>query len=151
MKKILLFFILFFLSFWISNSNNECDTEFWCPWDYDKAVEQAAIKDKGDLTSPGFQINVNDVSPWIKSEWTTTKDRVNWILGTIIQKMMIALWSLSILIMAFWTWYIILHNWQDEILSKWKSIFMSGVYAMILALSSYYLISIIRFLLYWNV
>ncbi len=146
MKKILLVFILFFVSFWISNS--ECDTEFWCSWDYDKAVEKAATNDKGDLTSPGFQIKVNDISPWIKSEWSNTTQRVNWLLGTVIQKMMIALWSLSVLIMALWTWYIILHNWQDEILSKWKSIFMSWVYAMILALSAYYLISLIRFLLY---
>jgi hypothetical protein len=62
--------------------------------------------------------------------------------------MMIALGSLSVLIMTIWGWYIIMHNWQDELLSKWKSIFMSWVYAMSVALSSYYIISIVRYLLY---
>lgn len=102
----------------------------------------------GDLTSSEFEINVSDISPWIESKWVTTSEKINWLLWTTIQTMMIALWILSVLIMTIWSWYMILHNWQDELLSKWKSIFMSWVYAMIIALTSYYLIAIIRFLLY---
>ncbi len=104
----------------------------------------------GDLTSADFIINVSDISPWIKWQWETTEQRVNWLLWTFIQTMMIALWVLSVLIMTIWTWYMILHNWQDELLSKWKSIFMSWVYAMIIALTSYYLVAMVRFLLYKN-
>jgi hypothetical protein len=73
---------------------------------------------------------------------------VNFALGTIIQKLMIGLGSLSVLIMTIWAWYIVLHNGQDELLNKWKSIFMSGIYAMAIALSSYYLITIVRYILY---
>lgn len=101
-----------------------------------------------DLTSPDFIINVNDISPWIVWKWNNTNERINWLLWTFIQKMMIALWSLSILIMTVWAWYIVFHNWQDELLSKWKSIFMAWVYAMIVALSSYLLVSIVRYILY---
>jgi len=101
-----------------------------------------------DLTSTKFMINVNDISPWVKSQWWNTTQRINWLLWTVIQKMMIALWTLSILIMTIWTWYIVFHNWQDELLSKWKSIFMAWIYAMIVALSSYLLISIVRYILY---
>lgn len=105
----------------------------WWPW---------------DLTSTNFQIDVNSISPWIKAEWSTTWERVNWVLWSIIQNMMIWLWILSVLIMTIWSGYIIFHNWQDELLSKGKSIFMSWVYAMIIALTSYYLISIVRYMLY---
>ncbi len=105
----------------------------WWPW---------------DLTSTSFQIDVNSISPWIKAEWSTTSEKVNWVLWSLIQNMMIWLWILSVLIMTIWSGYIIFHNWQDELLSKGKSIFMSWVYAMIIALTSYYLISIIRFMLY---
>lgn len=101
-----------------------------------------------DLTSTNFIINVNDISPWIVSKWNNTEERVNWLLWTLIQKMMIALWTLSILMMTVWGWYIVFHNWQDEILSKWKSIFMSWIYAMVVALSSYLLVSIVRYILY---
>ena len=101
-----------------------------------------------DLTSTDFIINVDSISPWINSKWSNTTERVNWILWTLIQNMMIWLWILSVLIMTIWSGYIIFHNWQDELLSKGKSIFMSWVYAMIIALTSYYLVSIVRYMLY---
>ena len=132
---------------WINddiNTNNEILT----------AAKEAYLKTdaaKWDITSIGYEIKVDSFSPGMKVNWKTTKENVNFALATIIQNMMIALWSLALLIMTAWAWYIILHNGQDELLSKWKSIFMSGVYALVVALSSYYLINIIRFILYqWN-
>ncbi|MDD3793187.1 MAG: hypothetical protein PHI37_00030 [Candidatus Gracilibacteria bacterium] len=101
-----------------------------------------------DLTSTNFIINVNDISPGIVSKGNNTEERVNWLLGTLIQKMMIALGTLSILMMTVGGGYIVFHNGQDEILSKGKSIFMSGIYAMVVALSSYLLVSIVRYILY---
>jgi len=44
--------------------------------------------------------------------------------------------------------YMILHHGQDELLSKGKAIFMSGVYALVVALGSYYLVAIFRFILF---
>lgn len=125
MKKILLFCIFLFWFFLLNST-------FW----------------NNDLTSSWFTISVSDISPWIDSEWSDTEERINWLLWTIIQTMMIALWVLSVFIMTIWAWYIILHNWQDELLSKWKSIFMAWVYSMIIALSSYLIIYIVRQILY---
>lgn len=119
--------------------------------DFQKARNAYCAESKWCLDKTSFVIDVSSISPWINIDnkaWDTTSQRVNWILWTIIQKMMIALWVLSVLIMTTWSWYIILHNWQDELLSKWKTIFMSWIYAMIVALSSYYLIAIVRYLLY---
>lgn len=149
MKKILLLVIILFsfFSFDISYAVTEQQEMLNDQWWND---EDSAYNDEWDLTSKTFMINVDSISPWINSptEAKTTTQRVNWLLGTIIQKMMIALWSLSIFIMTIWAGYMVLHNWQDELLSKWKSIFMAWIYSVLIALSSYYLISIIRFMLY---
>ena len=107
-----------------------CDETNWC-------IEKAS-----------FEISVNDISPWMGIITGNSNQTINKALWTIIQKLMIGLWSLSLLIMTVGAWYIILHNWQDELLSKWKSIFMSWVYAMMVSLSSYYLIMIVRYIIY---
>jgi hypothetical protein len=127
-----------------------------------KAAEEAKVAHDAACTSwdlawkcidkPNFTIKVDDISPWM-NVWTfgwDTKKTVNFAFATIIQKLMIGLGSLSLLIMTVWAWYIVLHNWQDELLNKWKSIFMSWVYAMVVALSSYYIIVIVRYILYGN-
>ena len=101
-----------------------------------------------DVRSPDFMIDVWQIYPWIKSDTTWSENIANWILWNIIQNMMIALWALSILVMTIWAWYMILHSWQEDMLSRWKTIFMSWIYAMVIALASYYLIAAIRFLLY---
>jgi hypothetical protein len=80
--------------------------------------------------------------------WDDTTERTNNLLWVVIQNMMIALGAISILIMTVWAWYMVLHNWQDELLSKWKTIFMAGIYSMLVALGSYYLVALIRFILY---
>lgn len=116
--------------------------EFW-----DKYI--ASDESKWDLSSIGFQISVNDtLGVWIKVEDKKTSEVLNRTLGTVIQKLMVALWVLSVLIMTVWAWYIILYHGQDELLSKGKSIFMAWITALVVALSSYYLVSILRFILY---
>lgn len=105
----------------------------------------------GDITSKWFQIKVGNLTPGMSKESAgveTTSELINFALGTLIQKLMIALWSLAILVMTIWGGYIVLHHGQDELLSKWKAIFMSWVYALVVALASYYIIAIVRFILY---
>ncbi len=92
-------------------------------------------------TGSGFWI-------WPSFGWKSTSEWVNNVFGTVIQKLMVALWALSVLIMTVWGWYIILYHGQDELLSKGKSIFMSGVIALIVALSSYMIVGLLRFILY---
>ena len=100
------------------------------------------------IDKSNFKISVVDISPWLAVGWGTTKKNVDDFLWTTIQKMMIALWSVSFLIMTIWAWYMIIYTWQDELLSKWKSIFMSWIIALVAALSSYYLVAFLRYVLY---
>ncbi len=139
MKKLInYFFITILLLFSFSFVNiTHAEIRDWCEtW--------------GCLDEPNFEINVWSITPGIvsPSNAQSLEQRANWILWTIIQNLMVALWVLSVLIMTIWAWYIILNNWQDELLSKWKSIFMAWIYAMVIALTSYYLIAIVRYMLY---
>jgi hypothetical protein len=142
MKKLINYFfitILLLFSFSFVNISYASEIREWCEtW---KCLDE-----------PNFEINVSwgdGLTPWkLWMEWESLEERANWILWTIMQRLMIALWVLSVLIMTIWAWYIILNNWQDELLSKWKSIFMAWIYAMLIALTSYYLIAIVRYMLY---
>lgn len=126
-------------------------------WEKAKANQKQAEKDAydnskasaWDITSRWFTINVGDVSPGMWVPWSTTKENINYLLWTIIQNLMIALWSIALLIMTIWAGFMLLYFGQDEQLSKWKKIFMSWVYSLIVALSAYYIISIVRYLLYF--
>lgn len=81
-------------------------------------------------------------------KWGSSKETINNMLGTLIQKLMIALWVIALLVMSIWAWYMIMYHWQDEYLSKWKNIFMWGVTALIVALCSYYLVNLVGYILY---
>ena len=64
---------------------------------------------------------------------------------------MIGLGSIALLVMTIWTWYMILYHWEDELLSKWKYMFNSWIIALVVALSSYYIVSLLESILYrWN-
>jgi hypothetical protein len=60
---------------------------------YDENKEAYASSDasKNDITSRGFSISVNDISPGMDVKGGNVKESVNYALGTIIQKMMMAL------------------------------------------------------------
>jgi hypothetical protein len=110
----------------------------------------AFADDTKKLNSTDFQIKVNDtIWVWIQiEEGDNSFNTINRTLGTVIQKLMVALWVLAVLIMTVWGWYMILYHGQDELLSKGKSIFMAWITALVVALSSYYLVAILRFILY---
>jgi|SaaInlStandDraft_6_1057023.scaffolds.fasta_scaffold00586_2 hypothetical protein len=115
----------------------------------DEARDNVCKESWNCIDKASFIINVNDVSPWMEvTPGNNTKQNVNKALWTIIQSLMVALWSLALLIMTVGAGYMIMHSGRDELLSKWKAIFMSWVYALLVALSSYYLIAIIRYILY---
>lgn len=85
---------------------------------------------------------------WNKSSLNNSEQAANFLLGTLIEKLMVALGILSVLIMTVWGWYIVMYHGQDELLSKGKSIFNAGVIALVVALSSYMLVGLLRFILY---
>ncbi len=117
----------------------------------EKAHKAACKASKSCLEDESFEITVADVVPgWVfdSSKWETMKQRTNWILWTIIEKLIIALWVISVLIMTVGWAYMILHSWQEGLLWKWKDLFMWWVYAMVIALSSYFIMAIVRYLIF---
>lgn len=83
----------------------------------------------------------------LKVDWDS-KATINTVLWTLIQKLMIALWIISLLIMTIGAGYMILYHGEDEYLSKWKSIFIAGIISLIVALSSYYIVNLVAYILY---
>ncbi|MBW7954564.1 hypothetical protein H3C61_02000 [Candidatus Gracilibacteria bacterium] len=77
-----------------------------------------------------------------------SKDTINFVLGTLIQKLMIGLGIIALLIMTIGAGYMILYHGEDELLSKGKNIFIAGITSLVVALSAYYLISLVGYLLY---
>ncbi|MDD3646683.1 MAG: hypothetical protein PHH06_04745 [Candidatus Gracilibacteria bacterium] len=117
----------------------------------EREAREAACAISGDcIDQPTFMIKTNDFVPGGKSIKTgsTAKENINNALSTIIQKLMVALGVLSLFIMTVGAGYIIMYHGQDELLSKGKSIFMSGIIALVVALTSYYLVSLLRYILY---
>lgn len=104
------------------------------------------------IDQSSFTLDTGDIFGGISATASATDTRTgtNMLLGTIIEKLMVALGILSVLIMTVWGGYIILYHGQDELLSKGKSIFMSWVVALVVALSSYMIVGLLRFILYNN-
>ena len=100
------------------------------------------------INTPDFIIDVSTLTPGLSASDSNTTENANTLLGVVIQTLLWALTSISVLIMVVWAGYMILYNGQDELLSKWKSIFISGVIATAIALTSYYLVDLLRNILF---
>ena len=102
------------------------------------------------LNTSDFKINTSTFKMWSlgvdsgKTSW----QNANFLLATVISKLMIAMWVLAVLIMTIGAGYMVLYHGRDDMLSKWKTIFNYGMLAVALALCSYILVAILRFILY---
>jgi len=104
---------------------------------------------KAWLESPSYMIETDNMWLWWKQlkEWNA-KETVDNTLSVIITKLMVAFWVLALLIMTVWGWYMISAHWQDEMLSKWKSIFNAWIIALIIALASGIIMKSVIYILY---
>ena len=131
--KIFTMFLMLFsflgISYW---DEEKCNWKEWC------------------LTSNTFMVDTAWF--WIWLWWwdklETTNQKVNFALATIIEKLMIAMSSIALLVMIIGSAYIVLAQWKDEYVSRWRSIFIAWIIALLVALSSYFMVSFIRFILY---
>lgn len=122
---------------WMENSwDNNSNSSNWCSW-------------PNCLSSTEFTIDTTDFTPTWKTinQWNL-EDTTNNLLSTIIQNLMVAIWVIALLVMSIWSWYMIFYHGQDEMLSKWKTMFTTWITALIIALTSYYLVSLVRYILY---
>lgn len=106
------------------------------------------IDPTNDIWDSKFMIDVNKLFPWVEAPTTDTKGTIDKVLEITIQNLVRLLAIISVFIMIIWAWYMILHNWQEDLLSRWKWIFMAWIIAMVVALASYIIISVVRYLLY---
>lgn len=145
---IILVFNCFVLNVWVF--------AFGSVWEAVEARENANESVKNDISWDRFEIKIWDITPWnnsmLKDEngnaLKSTSEVINKTLWTIIQRLMIGLGSMSLIIMTIGWGYMIIYHGQDELLSKWKYIFMSWIIALVVALSSYYIVSLLRYVLY---
>jgi hypothetical protein len=101
-----------------------------------------------DFSTIWFKLNVNDVFPKSKYNWETNINRrANIFFVDIIQKLMIWLGSLALLLMTIGAWFMILYHWEDSMLTKWKSIFSAGIISLIVALLSFYMVELVKYLI----
>lgn len=107
-----------------------------------EASEDAICSDK-------FMIPTNDFSPgWAGLNKNSSEKTINWFMTVLIKKLMVALGSLALLIMVVWAWFMIFAMWKDENLNKWKTIFKAWLISLAIALSSYYMVSFLSYILY---
>ena len=104
-----------------------------------------------DFTSRWFKIWVWDVLPWTRytdpTNSTSVKERTNMFFADAIQKLVIWLGSVALLIMTIWAWFMIFYHGEDNLLTKWKSIFWAWVISLILTIMSFYIIEFVKYLL----
>lgn len=115
------------------------------------ARTEACATSKDCIDKPTFTIDTSDFSIW----WTNLKDEsgsaektINKTFWVFIKKMMIWLIMLSSFVMTVWAWYMILYFGQDEYLTRWKTIFKMWLVSIIIALSSYYMVNLVTYILY---
>ena len=118
--------------------------------EFDKAKEAYDNSDESvnDFSSRGFKLNVNDVFPTSKYNMEDTMEkRTNIFFADIIQKLMIWLGSVALLLMTIGAWFMLIYHWEDNLLTKWKSIFGAGIISLVLALFSFYMIELVKYLI----
>ncbi len=104
-----------------------------------------------DFWSANFDVKVSEFTwdTWMDiQDWETLEDKTNGLLNRIIEILMVAIWVISLFVVSVWAWYMIMYNWNEEFLKKWRNMVYTGFLALFIALTSYYLINLVRYILY---
>lgn len=103
----------------------------------------------GDITNSSFTIPVGDITPGSTALiWDGAWKTVDNFLLRVLEKLVLVFWVCAALVMTIGAWYMIIYHGQDEFLSKWKSIFISGIIALVVALSAGIIVRLFAYLLY---
>ncbi len=102
------------------------------------------------LESPWYKVDVWELGlGWEKAiDWNNWVSAVKYSLKIIVEKLLIAIWVVALIIMSIWGWYMIFSGGKDELLNKWKSIFIAWIVAMVVALSAWILMKVVIYLVY---
>jgi len=144
MKKLILFILLSVLLIFSFNAYweeaNEPETEEEIIENYDDWINY--------IDQPSFMVPVTGIFWWEDKTKKTAEETINFNLATFIQKLLIWLWIIASLIMTIWAWFMIIYHWQDELLTRWKNIFMAWITSLVVALISYQIVALIRYIIY---
>lgn len=113
------------------------------------AVWVNPIQASSDITSSSFVVPVGTFSPlgeWL-IEWGS-RGNVNSLLERVLNALIVIFWVAAVFFMTLGAWYMIIYHGQDELLSKWKTIFTSGLIALVVALSAWLIVRLFIYLLY---
>ncbi|MDD3302801.1 MAG: hypothetical protein PHN31_04530 [Candidatus Gracilibacteria bacterium] len=104
-----------------------------------------------DFSSTDFTINTNDVIGGMGVDpdpSSTLQGKFDGLLGKIINTLMISIGAVAMVVMSIGAGYMIIYNGQEELLTKGRKMFFSGILALVIALSSYYIVNLVRYILY---
>lgn len=101
--------------------------------------------------SSDFNVKVSDFTwnTWMDiQDWETLKQKTNGLLNKIIKMLIVAIWVIALFVVSVWAWYMIMYNWNEEFLKKWRNMVYTGFLTLFIALTSYYLMNLVRYILY---
>jgi hypothetical protein len=104
-----------------------------------------------DFAKDTFTVKVGDIiwNIWhTKVGWGTLEQKTDNLLIMVIEILMVAIWVIALFVVSVWAWYMIIYNWNEEFLKKWRNMIFTGFLALFIALSSYYLMNLVRYILY---
>ena len=104
---------------------------------------------QADITDTSFTIDVGTITPgWSTLIKDGAGETVENILAITLNKLIVVFWVAAVFIMTIGAGYMIIYHGQDELLSKWKSIFFSWIIALVVALSAGIIVNLFTYLLY---
>lgn len=108
------------------------------------------VNSDSDFSKPTFTITVDDLTPMWRANvpWSTLEEKANNLLLDIIEILMVAIWVIALLVVSIWAGYMIFYNWKEEFLTKWRSMIFTWLLALFIALCSYYIMNLVRYILY---
>lgn len=152
MKKIILLLLLINSIFSLWFNSVFADDSVWPPTEQEQRMEQRkedCARSWDCIDQPTFMIDTSIFSPWWGDlKQGNSQDTINNVFLVVIQKLMIGIGLVSFLVIAIWAGYMLIYHGEDEYLSKWKSIVIGGIVALIVALVSYYLVDLLGYVLY---
>ncbi|MCD5375327.1 hypothetical protein LR010_02660 [Candidatus Gracilibacteria bacterium] len=102
-----------------------------------------------NIKEANFEINVSDITPGsVELIGAGAGETIDNVLLTILEKLIVVFGVFAVFIMTLGAGYMIIYHGQDEFLSKGKSIFMSGIIALAVALSAGVIVKLFAYLLY---
>ena len=116
-------------------------------WDKTHVIDRATAST--DITSTSFTVPVSTFSPlWTGLIAWGSSWNVDSLLARVLNALILLFWVAAVFFMTLWAWYMIIYHGQDELLSKWKTIFTSWLIALVVALSAWLIVRLFIFLLY---